>query len=144
MSLFLLIRKKRIMENTSFFPPSLPTFLLDLGMPRAQFTSANIYNLELFDRARSHFQAKLKGMAYATDRSPRVGFSKTVFCEGFRFLKMLSIWWCCWKNICFQISVQRKTEGLRPHCFALARMRSIITVFDSNSNSCCLGSWAAL
>lgn len=52
-----------------------------------------------------------------TPTSP-VGFSKTVFCEGFTMFQMLSIWWCCWKNICLQISVQRQTEGLGPRCFA--------------------------
>lgn len=81
------------MEKYIFFCyPHSPTLLLSLGMPRAWFTSANIYNLERLDTASSHFRAKLKGMAYVTDRSTRAGFSKTVFCEAFRFFKMLSIW----------------------------------------------------
>lgn len=85
MSLFLSISKETNGKISSFF-------LLVLRMPCAWFTSANIYNLEMPDTASSHFQAKLKGMAYVTDRSTRAGFSKTVFCEAFRFFKMLSIW----------------------------------------------------
>lgn len=141
--LFLLVPKKRIMESIPFFPALTPTFLLILECP---VLSLHLQIHILFRAVwQSTFAFKLNwGNGLCRWQIPESWFFQNRIFEGFRFFKkLLNLVMLLEKYFCFQISVQCKQKGS-----GLAALHeqelSIITVFDSNSNSCCWGSWATL